>query len=308
MKPLISIIIPTYNRAGTLKRTVDSILGQSWQDFEIVIVDDGSTDNTSEVLNGFRDERIRTVKHPVNKGVTAAKNTGLNNINGEWFTVVDSDDELVPEALEQVISVPLHLDPSVSKITCNGYDSVTKDFTGTGIDHDQYISEKTIISELHGDFWGLTKTSLLGNDRFLENLLGVEDSLWLKIYEKAKIYYIHKALLIVHTEGADRVSNKRKDIHAQALFYQELIKDSFYLQKIRTYNAGYFIKICTSAVFYLSCDKNKNIARYYVDQIKQLNKMKYLTSMIMLATPAALLTWLYKRMYRVKNIISILRN
>jgi GalNAc5-diNAcBac-PP-undecaprenol beta-1,3-glucosyltransferase len=298
MKPLISIIIPTYNRAGTLKRTVDSILGQSWQDFEIVIVDDGSTDHTAEVLNGFRDERIKTVKHPVNKGVTAAKNTGLDTISGEWFTVVDSDDELVPDALEQVISVPLNLDPSVNKITCNGYDSVTKEFTGTGIDHDQYIDEKTIISELHGDFWGLTKTSLLGNDRFLENLLGVEDSLWLKIYEKARIYYIHKALLIVHTEGTDRVSNKRKDIHAQALFYKELKNDSFYLQKIRKYNPAYYIKICTSAVFFLSCDKNKNVAGYYARELKQLNRRKYLASVMMIVTPAMLLTWLYNRMYR----------
>lgn len=303
MEPLISIIIPTYNRADTIGRTLKSILSQSWKNFEIIIVDDGSTDHTPDVLNTFTDCRINIVKHPVNKGVTAAKNTGLNNISGEWFTIVDSDDELVPEALEQVIKVPLHMDPSVNKITCNGYNSVTKEFTGTGIDHNQYIDEKKIISELKGDFWGLTKTSLLGNDRFLENLLGVEDSLWLRIYEKANIYYIHKALLIVHTEGTDRVSNKQKDPHTQALFYKELMKDRFYLQKILKYNPEYYIKLCTSAVFYLSCNKNKDEARYYSYQLKKLNRKKYLASITMLITPAAFLTWLYQRMFWFKKLL-----
>lgn len=301
MKPLISIIIPTYNRADTLPRTIQSILNQTWQNFEMVIVDDGSTDTTSEILNQYTDKRIKVLKHKVNKGVTAAKNTGLNNISGDWFTVVDSDDELVPDALECVIDVPLNTDQTITKVTCNGIDSITNEFTGRGLDHDQYIDEKVIISGISGDFWGLTRTDLLGTDRFVENMSGVEDTLWFKIYEKARIYYLHKAPLIVHTEGVDRVSNKKKNLNAQAKFYNELIKDDFYLGKIEMYNPRYYKKICSTAVVYLACAGNKETARKYAMRLKNIDKRFHYAAFILIAMPSKLVRWLTNQWLDVRN-------
>jgi glycosyltransferase involved in cell wall biosynthesis len=75
--PLISIIMPTYNRAKTIERAIKSVLNQSYAKIELIIIDDGSSDNTSEILNRFNDPGIRIFKHEKNKGVTAAKNTGL---------------------------------------------------------------------------------------------------------------------------------------------------------------------------------------------------------------------------------------
>jgi glycosyltransferase involved in cell wall biosynthesis len=301
MKPLISIIIPTYNRADTLPRTIESILNQTWQNFEVVVVDDGSSDTTGELLKQYKDERIKVLKHEVNKGVTAAKNTGLNNIRGEWFTVVDSDDELVTDALESVIDIPLNKDQTITKVTCNGIDSTTNELTGRGLDHDQYIDEEVIISRISGDFWGLTKTELLGNDRFIENLSGVEDTLWFKIYAKARIFYLHKAPLIVHTEGIDRVSNKKKDMNAQAKFYGELIKDEFYLGKIEMYNPGYHKKICFSAVVYLACAGKKETARQFAGRLKKLNKRSYYVSLFALTIPSRLLKWLTNQWLDLRN-------
>lgn len=100
---MISIVMTTYDRATTVGRAIDSVLHQTYPEWELIIVDDGSTDDTQHVLEQFSDSRILVVKHDENRGVTAAKNTGLNELRGEWFSLLDSDDEIVPEALEVML-------------------------------------------------------------------------------------------------------------------------------------------------------------------------------------------------------------
>ena len=104
--PLISIITPTFNRGKTVARAIDSILEQTYGNFEIIVVEDGSTDETKSILQRYNDKRVRIIHHDLNKGVTAAKNTGLNNISGEWFTFLDSGDEMLPDALETMMRIP----------------------------------------------------------------------------------------------------------------------------------------------------------------------------------------------------------
>ncbi|KAA3617788.1 MAG: glycosyltransferase [Calditrichaeota bacterium] len=94
----ISVIIPTYNRAHTILRAVNSVLNQSYQPFEIIVVDDGSNDTTNVVLEPLKNEII--VLSQSNKGVSAARNTGIENAKGDWIALLDSDDEWTPNALE----------------------------------------------------------------------------------------------------------------------------------------------------------------------------------------------------------------
>ena len=89
--PQVSIIIPTYNRADTIVRAVDSVLAQTFTDWELIIVNDGSTDNTAELLSGL-DARVKVINQP-NGGVTVARNTGLRYATGEFFAFLDSDDQ-----------------------------------------------------------------------------------------------------------------------------------------------------------------------------------------------------------------------
>ena len=77
---VVSIIMATYNRAATLPRAVDSVLRQDYAKWELIIVDDGSTDETEQILKGLRDPRIIVVRHERNRGATAAKNSGLASI------------------------------------------------------------------------------------------------------------------------------------------------------------------------------------------------------------------------------------
>jgi glycosyltransferase involved in cell wall biosynthesis len=99
--PFVSIVIPTYNRARLLRRAVQSILNQTYQNFEIIIVDDCSNDNTENVVKSFPDERIRYIRHEKNKGAVVARNGGIKAARGEYIAFQDSDDEWLPEKLEK---------------------------------------------------------------------------------------------------------------------------------------------------------------------------------------------------------------
>jgi glycosyltransferase involved in cell wall biosynthesis len=100
---LVSIIIPTYNRARFLKRAIFSILNQTYPNFELLIIDDGSTDNTQEIVNKIADTRVTLIRHPENRGQCAALNTGIAHAKGEFIGFLDSDDEWLPGMVEQSI-------------------------------------------------------------------------------------------------------------------------------------------------------------------------------------------------------------
>jgi len=112
MPPLVAVIIPTFNRAALLERAVQSVLHQTFRDFELVVVDDGSTDNTAE-LPVFKnpDPRLCSIRLPENRGVSAARNAGVKATTAPWLAFLDSDDEWLPEKLEkQVRWTQLHPD------------------------------------------------------------------------------------------------------------------------------------------------------------------------------------------------------
>lgn len=99
--PFVSIIVPTYNRANLIERSINSLLNQSYSNFEIIVVDDGSSDNTQEVIESFNEDKIKYYKHELNKGTPCAMNTGIKNSMGEFIAFQGSDDEWLPNKLEK---------------------------------------------------------------------------------------------------------------------------------------------------------------------------------------------------------------
>jgi hypothetical protein len=100
--PFFSIVITTYDRARIVRRCVDSCLAQSFPDFEVVVVDDGSTDDTVQSLERIDNPRLRVVAHESNRGMNASRRTGVANSNGEWIVIFDSDDELFRHTLARL--------------------------------------------------------------------------------------------------------------------------------------------------------------------------------------------------------------
>jgi glycosyltransferase involved in cell wall biosynthesis len=101
MPPLISVIIPTFNRASWVREAVDSVLAQTFQDFELIVVDDGSTDTTGEGLGPYGD-RLSYI-YQARQGVSAARNRGLEMAAGGWLAFLDSDDLWLPQKLESQV-------------------------------------------------------------------------------------------------------------------------------------------------------------------------------------------------------------
>ena len=97
--PKVSVIIPTYNRAHLLRRAVLSVQAQTLPDWELIVVDDCSTEDIAGALAEFDDRRIRLIRHPVNRGAPAARNTGIASASAPWIAFLDSDDEWLPEKL-----------------------------------------------------------------------------------------------------------------------------------------------------------------------------------------------------------------
>lgn len=102
MPPLVSVIIPTYNRKAMLRGAVDSVLKQTYRDWELIVVDDGSTDGTGDDLRARFDARVRLVAQP-RRGVAAARNLGVHSARGAYIAFLDSDDFWLPRKLERQI-------------------------------------------------------------------------------------------------------------------------------------------------------------------------------------------------------------
>jgi glycosyltransferase involved in cell wall biosynthesis len=98
-RPLISVIMPTYNRAHTLPRAIRSVLAQTWENLELIIADDGSADNTRQLIAEIPDRRLRYLRNDVNRGAAAARNLGLSHARGHFIAFQDSDDEWLLDKL-----------------------------------------------------------------------------------------------------------------------------------------------------------------------------------------------------------------
>ena len=118
MEIMVSIIIPTYNRGNTIRRAIDSILRQTYSSYEILIIDDGSTDDTEAVIAECEDSRIRYVPLKHNQGAAHARNVGIQEAAGGYIAFLDSDDEWMPRKLEMQMKRMLNASDEYGLVYC----------------------------------------------------------------------------------------------------------------------------------------------------------------------------------------------
>ncbi len=119
-EPLVTVIIPAYNAAATVARALDSVLAQTYRPIEVIVVDDGSKDATSQIVAAYRDERIRLLRLPCNQGVASAMNEGVASARGEYIAFLDADDEWLPTKLAKQLPV-LRQNPKATMVNCACY-------------------------------------------------------------------------------------------------------------------------------------------------------------------------------------------
>ncbi len=103
--PYFSIVTPVYNREREIRQAIDSCLAQDFGDYEVIVVDDASTDNTPAVVASYLDPRVRLIRHPRNRGAGPARNSAIRVSSGRWIVYLDSDDELLSECLSRIFEV-----------------------------------------------------------------------------------------------------------------------------------------------------------------------------------------------------------
>jgi len=240
--PLFSVVIPTYNRRDLVLRAVRSVLAQTFGDFEILVVDDGSTDDTAAAVGGLEDPRIRFLALSPNRGPSAARNAGIAAARGPWISLLDSDDEFLPTFLERTRAA---LTPTESNVG----------FCWTGTQKTWTSSEDGLFRELtrrlvwsprfasRGDAWRycLTHDAQWGtNDGvtikaaalatcgvFDEAMRACEDAdLLIRLMQNFDFVVIPEILVTVHQDAPQRVSgNPRHRADAWARIYDKYRDD-----------------------------------------------------------------------------------
>lgn len=188
---MISVIIPLYNKSTSIERTIHSVLSQTYTDFELIIINDGSTDNSAEIVNKrFYDKRIKYI-YQDNAGVSSARNRGVKEAIGEWVLFLDADDILYPNALKTLISKSVF---NTNIISGNFY-STDGNNKKKGV---KSCKEGIIRNNYFSYYWSLfsirtgcalISKSLLIKYQFDESLSRFEDLKFiLDILQEAKIY------------------------------------------------------------------------------------------------------------------------
>ena len=210
MAPLVSIIVPTYNRANLVSRAIDSALGQTYGDVDVIVVDDGSTDDTPDVLSRYDGhERVRVTRHDRNRGVTAAKNTGLSLLPDQtsYFGILDSDDEIVPTAIETLVA-PFGAPEMPSQVLGWHRDRTTGELRGQMTHRSGPVTYGDALhGRFTGDFWHLARRDLLDGLRFEERASGGEGALWWQLLKRRPAWLVPDVVGIVDASGTDRVSS-----------------------------------------------------------------------------------------------------
>jgi len=263
----VSIIIPTYNRATLLKRAINSVLQQSFSDFELIVVDDASTDYTPEVVKKINDSRIKLIQHSKNKGASAARNTGIDLSKGKYIAFLDDDDEWLPEKIERQLAAFQTADIKIGLIY-SGYSFVSPKNNNI---------LKTVTPEHRGALYPLllrrnfisTVTPLVKKDCFKiagtfdETLPSCQDwDMWIRISKYFLIDFIPDPLAKIYVHG-DQIS---ANITPRILAREKLIEK--YHSDLTKYPSAYAFLLKRLGILYCLNNDSHIAISYFFKSLK----------------------------------------
>lgn len=222
--PLISVILPTYNRAYCIIPAIESVLRQTHEQLELIIVDDCSTDNTAQVLSAISDPRVQVIRHEHNKGAAAARNTGLAAARGELIAFQDSDDEWCVSMLERQVRRRAELGPEYQVSYCAKVVHGRDDHGNFGARYAAYVPpadrktvEGDVLDEVFQNAIASTQTIVVNKQLlqavggFDETLrVGVDWELTVRLARHTKFAFIEDPLVMTRLMD-DSITHRRLD-------------------------------------------------------------------------------------------------
>lgn len=176
--PLVSVILPVYNVSRYLGTCLDSLLAQTYENFEAILVDDGSTDESLEICQRYaeKDSRFRVI-HQENKGLASARNTGLRNYKGEYFYFIDSDDCIHPQLLEIVVAIAENEKANIVQINLKDVPADYKDFA-----REELVTKDEMNRLQHFSLAQALYNLDLDNQKFAKDIRLTTTVVWTKLY------------------------------------------------------------------------------------------------------------------------------
>ena len=235
--PTVSVIIPTYNRASMLREAIQSVLDQTYSDFEIIVVDDGSTDNTGDVVSVFSDTRIRYVFQE-NRGRSNARNHALSLARGEYIAFLDSDDLFLPSKLGIQVKA-LEDNPDYGMVYSH---ALRVDNQGRAIAGRRYprikLSGRIYPELLYTRGSIITTPSVVMRSAILNEIGGFDErmdicedlDLWRRVARRHRVLQIEDYLCIVRP-GLGRQLSWEASIRARTMYYEKAIAEDPLLEK-----------------------------------------------------------------------------
>lgn len=241
----ISVVTPTYNRANVLDRVFDSLMVQTLQDFEWIVIDDGSKDNTKDVVDDFIKRATFPIKYfyQDNNGKHIAVNKGVELARGEMIAIADSDDAFTPKAFETLIRYWDMLSDDEKKVyrgvTCRCYDPDTNEEIGRKIENgyvDYYGLDAGYKYGLDFEMWGINRTDLMRKFPFPDVRRNDEGGLrffpetviWDNMGRDYKCRYINDCLRAYYRDQENATTHKKANRSRENVYlWEHLINDIF---------------------------------------------------------------------------------
>jgi glycosyltransferase involved in cell wall biosynthesis len=271
-KPFVSIIMPAYNAEKTIVESIESVLRQTYINWELIVVNDGSKDSTSAVVLAINDERVRLIEQE-NGGVANARNNGLNNAKGEYIAFLDSDDLWVEEKLERQVTTLVGGNNKMcfAKTWCFGenLNQTTDCFVNVALDFED--RDKILIYDFIPILTVLIAKDVLDDvGNFDETLHGVEDwDLWIRVLQKYEAIYVDEFLAKYRISSTGLSGNFEKHFIEEEKVWMKHI--DLYSKEISSYRQWFANKKQT-----IIAKQNKNI----FDFLKNLLKLFRLPNLL----------------------------
>ncbi len=227
---MISVIIPLYNKETAVEHSVRSVLNQSYQDFELIIVDDGSIDNSLDVVRRIQDDRIIIIEQE-NGGPSKARNTGVRHAKGEWIVFLDADDELLPDALQIMIEATISY-PDADLIDFNKYLRIGGDLVPQEHPINGFV-KKPLRAWYYrmiapGCGHSIYRSTFIQKFPYDERMRRYEDAnLLVRMLPNAKVYSSSE-FTEIHDMNTAAASNARKDVSEDYFAYLNLNRGGFW--------------------------------------------------------------------------------
>jgi glycosyltransferase involved in cell wall biosynthesis len=284
--PEISVLMSVFNSEKWLKSSIDSVLSQSEDEFEFIIINDGSTDNTSSILKSYKDDRIIIVDQE-NRGLTKSLNVGLNLAKGKYIARIDADDISMQNRLD-VQKKFMEENPDIALV---GSDAIIIDEKGNKVGHAKYPTSHTMLSNKLYNFKSVfphssiffRKNIIMKGGGYNENFIRSQDyDLYLRISEEYKIACINKPLLNLRLNlSGPTYSDDNQLIFGLAAVINHYLRDRGLEEKIGAHNNwnNYYNEV-SKWVIEKNLDKKHQskidfrICRLYLRQKKYLDAFK----------------------------------